>query len=97
MLYLMDTYVTEPDVNGNSRELIRLILVDNSSNVRNILWRDASLKGVPQTTKQLKERYDISAYQTDRLEHVQNHQLEPETWNDLASHCLGDDVSSISN
>jgi len=102
MLFLMDTYETEPDHNGNSRKIFRLLCVDAANEyknmedfenqkktpapkVTNILWRDVGPKGYPSDVKDLHERYDVTTVNSDKLEHVQNHKLEPGNWNDLVA------------
>lgn len=93
MLYLMDTYETEPDENGNSRKLVRLLVMDtflgfsdnpeHKPKVQNILWLDAGLRGIPRSIDHLKDVYNMNVSEDDRLEHVQDHELEPENWDNL--------------
>jgi len=87
MLFLMDSYETGSDANGNPRILLRVICMKDNE-VTNILWEDASYKGIPKNVSTLCEVYDIEYYPGDTLHHVQNHQVDPETWNSLVANCF---------
>jgi hypothetical protein len=94
MLFLVDSYVTEQDHNGNPRKLIRVACVRHDE-MTNILWLDASYKGIPKTPKQLSEQYDFFVHDDDVVNHVQNYELKPETWNSLSVNCDNYDFDTV--
>lgn len=94
MFFLVDSYVTEQDHNGNPRKLIRVMCIRQGKMV-NILWFDASYRGIPSSCKQLSESYDVATVDTDALEHVQNHKVKPETWNSLSANCDSYDFDTV--
>jgi len=94
MLFLVDSYVTEQDHNGNPRKLIRVMCIRGSKMV-NILWFDASYRGIPSNCDKLSESYDVVTVDGDKLEHLQKHEVKPETWNSLSANCDSYDFDTV--
>lgn len=82
MLFLVDSYKTKPDTNGNPREIIRVLCVENDE-VTNILWYEVGHRVIPTSKEVLHNTYGVNMHDGDSVQHVQKHKLEPKTWESL--------------
>lgn len=91
MKVLMNSFSAGTDKMGNPQKLIRLEFLDvvDQSNIRtcNILWFDASYRGIPRTTNDISELY-IQVSEDARLDYVQHFEIESSTYENLRENTM---------
>jgi hypothetical protein len=84
MLYLVNSFTTTPDVNGNSRVIFEVTCVENDQ-VTNVLWHKVDYYVVPRNAKELNEYMDV--HEDDNVTYVGSYHLtEQEYESKLKSH-----------